>query len=549
MSRILVAALGLLTACAGSKSQSQAPDAGPRLPDSGASVRTSTLCINEFMAQNAFSLVHEGQRPDWIELRNVGEQDVDLVGYTITDNPALPNKHRFESSLIVPSGGLVLLYADSDPALGLDHLGFDLNKQGESIAVFDPDGNLAAAVAFGTQATDLSAVPSEGGWASERNPTPGADNTTNCQPQKDPNAASPIEVPAVVDPSTVIYDPEQILEFRIELSDEAMTALTLEPKVYVQGTFLFEGRRYGPVAVRLKGNDTLRPITGKPSFKVKFSEYVLGAEFMETKRLTLNNMITDPTMMKERLAYELFREAGVPAPRCNHVRVYLNGEYYGLYANVEAVKSRMIARWFQDATGPLFEGEGADFIMGDLHKFVLDDGPDDRTNLQGLAGDLALPPATAMGAAENHADVSQFVLFWSASMAVGHMDGYPNKEDDYNVYDDPTSGQLHFIPWGTDEAFSSANVTSADELMAVSCNADPACQAAWRSKVVQMLDLVDALGFPDKVDSIAAQISSHVAQDVKKEISTPNVALEQADLKDYILGRREHLLEDINAVP
>ncbi len=60
-------------------------------------------------------------------------------------------------------------------------------------------------------------------------------------------------------------------------------------------------------------------------------------------------------MIHETLTYELFRAAGVPAPRTGHAFVRVNGEAYGVYLDVETPDSVWLSRWFP-TTGHLYEG-------------------------------------------------------------------------------------------------------------------------------------------------------------------------------------------------
>ena len=52
---------------------------------------------------------------------------------------------------------------------------------------------------------------------------------------------------------------------------------------------------------------------------------------------------------------KLFRDAGVAAPRANLATVYINGEYRGVYTNVESEDLAFIARHFEDTTGNLVQ--------------------------------------------------------------------------------------------------------------------------------------------------------------------------------------------------
>ena len=67
-------------------------------------------------------------------------------------------------------------------------------------------------------------------------------------------------------------------------------------------------------------------------------------------------MAADPSKLRERLGYSLFREMDIVAPRAVHARVYINGEYHGLFAAVEQVDGRFTANRFpNDGDGNLYK--------------------------------------------------------------------------------------------------------------------------------------------------------------------------------------------------
>src|SRR5690606_32903219 len=76
----------------------------------------------------------------------------------------------------------------------------------------------------------------------------------------------------------------------------------------------------------------------RPSLKVKFDEYIEQDPIAGLDRLTLNNNKQDESQVSQYLTYRLFNAAGVPAPRCNFARVTVNGEYLGIYSNVESIR-------------------------------------------------------------------------------------------------------------------------------------------------------------------------------------------------------------------
>ena len=94
------------------------------------------------------------------------------------------------------------------------------------------------------------------------------------------------------------------------------------------------GTTYGPLSVtlKLKGNSSFRDLDHKAAFKIKLAK---GQPLLGLKKLTLNNMVQDGSMVHETLAYQTFRAAGVPAPRTGYAFVRVNGEPYGVYLNLE----------------------------------------------------------------------------------------------------------------------------------------------------------------------------------------------------------------------
>src|ERR1044071_6780477 len=56
-------------------------------------------------------------------------------------------------------------------------------------------------------------------------------------------------------------------------------------------------------------------IEPKRPFKVDLNHFVKGQKIAGLDELTFNNLMWDPSCLRDALAYELFRDAGVPASR------------------------------------------------------------------------------------------------------------------------------------------------------------------------------------------------------------------------------------------
>mgnify|MGYP002630489145 CR=1 FL=1 len=138
------------------------------------------VLVNEFMAANTSTIeTEEGAFSDWIELMNIGDEAIDLAGWTITDDLSAPTKHVLLSQTIQPGGFLILWADDDEEDEGVGHLSFHLDTTGESIGLYRPDGSASDTLDFDTQVEDISSarVPdASSNWVITDEPTPGTSN-------------------------------------------------------------------------------------------------------------------------------------------------------------------------------------------------------------------------------------------------------------------------------------------------------------------------------------------------------------------------------------
>ncbi|MCB9668446.1 MAG: lamin tail domain-containing protein [Alphaproteobacteria bacterium] len=166
--RAWIAILAVLGACKGEGGAWVPPD----------------LVVNELVASNASGLQDaSGAFPDWLEIANLGDEDVELSSYTLTDDSTLPQKWSFPAGTSIPAGGYLVIFADGDPAEpGEVHTTFRLEILGEELAIFGPateDLPLLDQVVYPEQTTDVAwaRMPDgTGEFAADPTPTPGAAN-------------------------------------------------------------------------------------------------------------------------------------------------------------------------------------------------------------------------------------------------------------------------------------------------------------------------------------------------------------------------------------
>ncbi|OUM65801.1 hypothetical protein PIROE2DRAFT_7127, partial [Piromyces sp. E2] len=68
----------------------------------------------------------------------------------------------------------------------------------------------------------------------------------------------------------------------------------------------------------------------------------LDKKFMGRKAFKLRAMPNEPTLIRERLASELYNAAGVPTQQGTYTRVFINGDTYGLYTLIDSFSKNWI---------------------------------------------------------------------------------------------------------------------------------------------------------------------------------------------------------------
>jgi len=104
-----------------------------------------------------------------------------------------------------------------------------------------------------------------------------------------------------------------------------------------------------PVKIRLRGASAR--FFPKKSWNVSFE----SVRFEGRTALNLVAEYADATMLAEKLSYDVLAALRVPAPRTKYVRLLINGEYMGLFLDIEQVnKSFLRAHEFADRDGTIY---------------------------------------------------------------------------------------------------------------------------------------------------------------------------------------------------
>lgn len=338
-----------------------------------------------------------------------------------------------------------------------------------------------------------------------------------------------------------LFDLSILQDIRLTLEPASIDTLDEDGSVWVPAEFEHDGNVL-EVGVHLKGTTTYRSFSGKPAFRVKFNEFVPGQKYASLKRLGLNNMLTDPAQGREVVAWLAWAGGGMPVPRATFARVYVNDEYFGLYAMIEGMDGEFLERRYEDPSGSLWAAnDHADITPEGIAYFDLSSG--DESGRAGLAHaaevigewstDLLTPASTVI-------DMDQYLDFKSWAMATGWNDGYPYHYNDYFVYADPADGgRLQFAPWGLDEAWSDTWAFDyGTGVLGWRCAQDPACGDALRVHAAEVLNVYESLGVAGRAEALFRVSEQATIDDPRKEFTS-----------DEVLSARARLIETIARWP
>ncbi len=250
---------------------------------------------------------------------------------------------------------------------------------------------------------------------------------------------------------------------------------------YVRADLEFEGRLLRDVGVRYKGNGTFMESRDslKRSLKVELNHYAKGQSLGDVRTLTLQNNVTDASLMNEVLAYRLYRDAGVPAPRTAYAKVFVSvpgkhdRQYFGLYSLSEAVDKRFAERHFgtkrgaifKPVTPSLFTDLGADWAAYNQiydPKTALYD--EQRKAVMELSR-FVTQADDALFAARigEFIDLPEFARFMAVMVYLSDLDGILGPGQNLYLHLHPKTGQFQFIPWDQDHSWGQFNRASQEQ--------------------------------------------------------------------------------------
>lgn len=165
----------------------------------------------------------------------------------------------------------------------------------------------------------------------------------------------------LIPPLGHVFDDAQIPRIDILLPADSLDLLLALGNEYsnyeYHATFIFnngsEVDTLENVGLRLRGNTSRT--SPKKSFKISFNTYQAGRKYKGLEKMNLNGEHNDPSISRSKLGWDLLRQMDIPGSRSNHIRLYINDGYRGVYLNVEHIDEEFVQKRYGNQVGNLYK--------------------------------------------------------------------------------------------------------------------------------------------------------------------------------------------------
>ena len=135
------------------------------------------------------------------------------------------------------------------------------------------------------------------------------------------------------------------------------------PDERIPAKLTLNGTVYDSVGVRYKGNSTFclpnDNLNPKVPYNIDFNYFIDSQKVLGYKKMKLANAWMDPTFVKQIVSSNIYRNY-LPSGESNLVKLYVQGNYLGLYINDESINKQFFKKHFDEISGPLFKCDNID---------------------------------------------------------------------------------------------------------------------------------------------------------------------------------------------
>ena len=223
------------------------------------------------------------------------------------------------------------------------------------------------------------------------------------------------------------------------------------------------------VAVRVRGSGSRNPI--KPGLAIDFARFDSAQRFLGMQSIAMRNFAQDDSLLHERLTMEMFARLGLPYEREAHAKLFVNGNYAGLFLMVEPIDSRFLMTRFGETDGYLYEVGVAEvpfnfqYLGEDAAKYspapfspkTHGSNPDIQRIIDMLRAANQTPDDQFVQAMSKYLDLGSVMAHVAAEQFMAEGDGFLHDAGMTNLYlyrrleDD----RYFFLVWDKEQSFAS----------------------------------------------------------------------------------------------
>jgi len=270
----------------------------------------------------------------------------------------------------------------------------------------------------------------------------------------------------------VLYNDQLVPRIDITISPDTLAWLyqdeNLESDVEFSARFVFNDGTVcdtiDSIGFRLRGNTSR--YSQKKSFKISFNTFTDGGKYYGVEKLNLNGEHNDPSIMRAKVCWDILRKWNIPAPRSNHVQLYINGNYYGLYLSVEHIDEEFAKARFSNNDGNLYKctypadlvylGPAPDnykYLSGDTRAYELkiNEEQDDYSDLANFIDILNNTPDEELVCKLDEVfNVYDYLKVVAVDILTGNWDGPLYNKNNFYLYHNTQTNKFEFIPYDLD---------------------------------------------------------------------------------------------------
>lgn len=274
---------------------------------------------------------------------------------------------------------------------------------------------------------------------------------------------------------TEIFEKDSVIDINVDIDEADLSDIRNYPKneEYHSADITVDGIKVENAGIRTKGNMTLNSVANSDSdrysYRIKFNKYVKGNRLIGLDELCLNSGYSDPSYMREYLHYEALRSLGMNVPETVFARVYINGEYAGLYFAVEGIGDTFLEGNFGETykDGNLYkmdEGSTLEYKENEDYSYAdLKSGDDENLDdFKKFVKELNGMTDGEKGDIEDILDVDSALKYIASNTVLCNYDSYNgNMHHNYYLYEDE-NGVFTVIPWDFNMSFGGFNGSNSE---------------------------------------------------------------------------------------